>query len=124
MLIVLVGWALTDLVIEPRLRGTPIDGDPSNLPTQEPLQAKERTGLRIAFLVMLLAISAFAMTLLGDNTPWAASPNADGERLLLTAGAPLMQSIVPLNSLDSCCPASPTGLLPVPSRPIEMSSPA
>jgi len=96
VLIVLVGWALTDLVIEPRLRGTPIDGDPSNLPTQEPLQAKERTGLRIAFLVMLLAIGAFAMTVLGDNTPWAASPNADGERLLLTAAAPLMQSIVPL----------------------------
>ena len=96
VLIVLVGWALTDLVIEPRLRGTAVDGDPSNLPTQEPLRAEERKGLRIAFLVMVLAIAAFALTLMGENTPWAAAPNAEGERLLLTAGAPLMQSIVPL----------------------------
>jgi aminobenzoyl-glutamate transport protein len=91
-----VGWALTDLVIEPRLRSTPVDGDPSSLPTQEPLQAGERKGLRIAFLVMLLAIAAFALTLVGKDTPWAAAPNANGDRLLLAAGAPLMQSIVPL----------------------------
>lgn len=96
VLIVLVGWALTDLVIEPRLRGTPIDGDPSNLPTQEPLRPEERKGLRIAFGVMVLAIAAFALTLVGENTPWAAAPNAEGQRLLLAAGAPLMQSIVPL----------------------------
>ena len=96
VLIVLVGWALTDLVIEPRLRGTAVDGDPRTLPTQEPLRAEERKGLRIAFLVMVLAIAAFALTLMGENTPWAATPNAEGERLLLTAGAPLMQSIVPL----------------------------
>ena len=96
VLIILVGWALTDLVIEPRLRSTPVDGDPSSLPTQEPLQAGERKGLRIAFLVMLLAIAAFALTLVGKDTPWAAAPNANGDRLLLAAGAPLMQSIVPL----------------------------
>jgi aminobenzoyl-glutamate transport protein len=96
VLIVLVGWALTDLVIEPRLRGTPVDGDPNNLPTQEPLRSEERKGLRIAFLVMLLAIVSFTLTLVGEDTPWAAAPNADGERLLLAAGAPLMQSIVPL----------------------------
>ena len=94
--IVLLGWALTDLVIEPRLRSTVVDGDPANLPTQEPLTDAERRGLRVALLTVIAAITLFALTLMGDDTPWAAAPNADGERLLLASNAPLMQSIVPI----------------------------
>ena len=96
LLIIVLGWALTDLVIEPRLRATTVDGDPTNLPTQEPLQATERRGLRYALIVAVIAGALFALTLLPENTPWAAQPNADGERLLLVSGAPLMQSIVPI----------------------------
>jgi aminobenzoyl-glutamate transport protein len=96
LVIILIGWALTDLVIEPRLRATAIDGDPSNLPTQEPLQDSERRGLRYALIVAALAGLLFALTLLPENTPWAAAPNAEGDRLLLASGAPLMQSIVPI----------------------------
>lgn len=95
-LIVLLGWALTDLVIEPRLRGTAVDGDPANLPTQEPLKDAERRGLRAALVTIVIAIGLFAWTLLLEDTPWAALPNAAGERLLLVSGAPLMQSIVPI----------------------------
>ncbi len=94
--IVLLGWALTDLVIEPRLRSTVVDGDPANLPTQEPLTDAERRGLRVALLTVIAAVTLFALTLMGDDTPWAAAPNADGERLLLASNAPLMQSIVPI----------------------------
>jgi aminobenzoyl-glutamate transport protein len=47
VVIILLGWALTDLVIEPRLKNTAVDGDPSNLPSQEPLQNSERRGLRV-----------------------------------------------------------------------------
>ncbi|MFM8480864.1 MAG: AbgT family transporter [Gammaproteobacteria bacterium] len=95
-LIVLLGWALTDLVIEPRLRGTVVDGDPANLPTQEPLKDEERRGLRAALLTIVIALGLFALTIFREDTPWAAAPNAAGERLLLVSGAPLMQSIVPI----------------------------
>ena len=96
LLIIILGWILTDLVIEPRLRNTRVDGDPSSLPTQEPLQDKERSGLKWAFAAAFFAAALFTITLLPEETPWAAAPNADGQRLLLTSGAPLMQSIVPI----------------------------
>jgi aminobenzoyl-glutamate transport protein len=96
LLIIVLGWALTDLVIEPRLRATTVDGDPTNLPTQEPLQGAERRGLHHALIVAVIAGALFALTLLPADTPWAAQPNADGVRLLLVSGAPLMQSIVPI----------------------------
>jgi aminobenzoyl-glutamate transport protein len=87
---------LTDLVIEPRLRGTRVDGDPSALPTQDPLRPEERRGLRWALAAAALALAGFVLTLLPADSPWAAAPNAAGERLLLASGAPLMQSIVPI----------------------------
>jgi aminobenzoyl-glutamate transport protein len=96
VLIILMGWALTDLVIEPRLRGTRVDGDPSALPTQDPLRPEERRGLRWALAAAALALAGFVLTLLPADSPWAAAPNAAGERLLLASGAPLMQSIVPI----------------------------
>ncbi len=96
LLIIVLGWALTDLVIEPRLRATTVDGDPTTLPTQEPLQDMERRGLRYALIVAVIAGVLFALTLLPADSPWAAAPNADGDRLLLVSGAPLMQSIVPI----------------------------
>jgi aminobenzoyl-glutamate transport protein len=108
--IVLLGWALTDLVIEPRLRSTAIDGDPANLPTQEPLTDAERRGLRVALLTALAAGTLFALTLMGDETPWAAAPNADGERLLLVSGAPLMQSIVPIIFIGFLLPGIAYGI--------------
>jgi aminobenzoyl-glutamate transport protein len=95
VVIVLLGWALTDLVIEPRLKATVVDGDPKELPTQEPLQTAERRGLRAALATALVAGALFAWSLTGD-TPWAAAPDAEGVRKLLVSGAPLMQSIVPI----------------------------
>jgi aminobenzoyl-glutamate transport protein len=42
VLIILVGWVLTDRVIEPRLRGTPVDGDATDMPTMQALEPRER----------------------------------------------------------------------------------
>lgn len=108
--IVLLGWALTDLVIEPRLGSTAIDGDPANLPTQEPLTDAERRGLRVALFTALAAAALFALTLMGENTPWAAAANADGERLLLVSNAPLMQSIVPIIFIGFLLPGIAYGM--------------
>lgn len=108
--IVLIGWAITDLVIEPRLRSTQIDGDPANLPTQEPPSDSERRGLRVALSTTLIAAVLFALTLIGDETPWAAAPNTDGERLLLASNAPLMQSIVPIIFIGFLLPGIAYGI--------------
>ncbi|MCE7031993.1 AbgT family transporter [Lysobacter sp. GX 14042] len=98
VLVVLVGWYLTDRVIEPRLQATAVDGDASDMPTMEPLEPNERRGLWAAVGAMAVAIVLFALTLLPEGTPWAADPAtlAPGTRPLLAFTAPLMQSIVAL----------------------------
>jgi len=97
-LVVLVGWYLTDRVIEPRLTATAVDGDAGDMPTMEPLHRQERRGLVAALAAMGIAIVLFVLTLLPEGTPWAA-PVADlapGTHPLLAFTAPLMQSIVAL----------------------------
>jgi len=99
LLIILVGWALTDLVIEPRLKATAVDGDPAELPTQEPLEAHEKRGVLAAFLAMAATALLFLLTVLPETSPWrapAGTPLAEGQSNLLVSQAPLMQSIVPL----------------------------
>jgi len=96
VLIIAVGWALTDLVIEPRLKGTRVDADPAQLPSQEPLQSHECRGLWWGFLAGGTAVLLFVLSLLPADTPWASPAAADGRRALLVSAAPLMQSIVPL----------------------------
>ncbi|MCY4510185.1 MAG: AbgT family transporter, partial [Acidobacteria bacterium] len=45
LLVIGVGWYLTDRVIEPRLEATPVDGDPEQMPKMEELTADHRRGL-------------------------------------------------------------------------------
>ncbi|MEQ8206520.1 MAG: AbgT family transporter [Woeseia sp.] len=91
LLIVSLGWFLTDKVVEPRLQSTAVDGDVSDLPTMEPLADHERRGLRIAVIAMLLGIALLIATSLPAGSAWRAP---DGE--LTSGAAPLMKSIVPL----------------------------
>src|SRR5690554_5497378 len=74
LLVILVGWFLTDRVIEPRLKGTGVDGDTSEMPTMEPLEPAERRGLVASVVAMAIAIVLFVITLLLPDTPWAADP--------------------------------------------------
>jgi aminobenzoyl-glutamate transport protein len=97
-LIVLVGWALTDLLIEPRLRGTAVDGDPAALPTLEALTDRERRGVLWAAVSMAVTLGLLVATTLPDTSPWRAPPESvpAGGSALLVSAAPLMQSIVPI----------------------------
>ncbi|WP_058833773.1 AbgT family transporter [Luteimonas abyssi] len=96
-LIVLVGWFLTDRIIEPRLKGTVVDGDMSEMPTMEHLSPRERRGLVLAVGSALLLVAALVATSLPLGSPWRAPADAaSGAGELLVASAPLMQSIVPL----------------------------
>ncbi len=91
LLIILIGWFLTDKVIEPRLKHTQIDGDPTTLPSMEPLKTAERRGLRFAMLSMLITAILLMVSAYPETSAWRGT---DGS---LTHGtAPLMQSIVAL----------------------------
>ncbi len=99
LLIMLVGWFLTDRVIEPRLQATRVDGDPSALPTIDELGAAERRGLRAAIISMLVVAALFVLTLIPETSPWRAPADtvlSEGQSNLLVSTAPVMRSIVPL----------------------------
>ena len=88
-LIILVGWFLTDKVIEPRLKNTQVDGDPASLPKLDALTDAERKGLRYATLSMLISGLLLIWSASGADSAWRGT---DGT--LTSATAPLMQSIV------------------------------
>jgi len=90
-LVIGVGWFLTDRVIEPRLKGTPVDGDLAHVPVMDTLNPRERRALRWALGVMGAGILALALTSWPASSPWR-SPTGD----ITAANAPLMQSIVSL----------------------------
>jgi aminobenzoyl-glutamate transport protein len=99
LLVILVGWFLTDKIIEPRLKDTEVDGDTTDMVSMEALDANEKKGLKMAILAMFAAVVLFVLTIvLPGNTPWAADPStlAPGTNPLLAFSSPLMQSIVPL----------------------------
>ncbi|HVR43909.1 MAG TPA: AbgT family transporter [Thermoanaerobaculia bacterium] len=90
ILIIALGWYLTDRVIEPRLRGVAVDGDMDDVPRMDTLGAKERRGLIAGLAAMILGIAVLiVVSLPGD------SPMRSPEGALTAATAPLMQSIVP-----------------------------
>lgn len=91
-LVVLIGWFLTDKVIEPRLKKTAIDGDPAGLPKMDALQPNERKGLRWAGIAMLASLALLVLSVLPEGSAW----RAPDTRELTHSAAPLMQSIVAL----------------------------
>lgn len=91
VLIVAVGWYLTDRVIEPRLKDVKVDGDVADIPKLEELGPRERLGLRIALLSMLAA----GILLWLASAP-ADSPLRSPEGEVTASTAPLMRGIVSL----------------------------
>jgi aminobenzoyl-glutamate transport protein len=91
LLIVGLGWWLTDKVVEPRLRGVVVDGDEENMPVMTPVEAKEKRALLLASAAMALGFVALVLSLIPSGSPMRAP---DGE--LASFSAPAMQAIVPL----------------------------
>ena len=90
LLIIAIGWIVTDRVIEPRLRSLPVDGEVSEFATLQELGAAERRGLRAALIALALGIVALAAAAWPATSPLRAPT---GE--LTAATAPLMLAIVP-----------------------------
>lgn len=107
VVIIGIGWWLTDRVIEPRLkRGTVVDGDMTGMPAFEAPTPAERRGLTAALLTMLAGIVLLAVTAWPGSSPWRA---ANGT--LTATDAPLMKSIVALIFLLFLLPAIVYGVV-------------
>lgn len=91
IVIVALGWLITDKVVEPRLRDTPLDENLEDLPTMQALNAQERNSLRWALWSMLAGIGLLVITAWSADSAWRGPSGS-----LTELGAPLMASIVPL----------------------------
>lgn len=97
VLIVLVGWFITDRIVEPRLRATAVDGDPNEMPKMEALTENERRGMIAGLITALVGLLAVAVWASPQTSPLR-GPGPDPSLTLPTKGvnAPLMDAIVPL----------------------------
>jgi len=92
ILIVLLGWYLTDKVIEPKLNhNNKIDGELDDLPHMGDLTPTERSAFRWGSITMLIGIGLLVWAIVPADS---ALRSPDGSLSDFTA--PLMQSIVPL----------------------------
>lgn len=91
IVVVLVGWYLTDKVIEPRLKNVEIDGDPAEMPQIEEVSLQDRKAFNAGGLTMLAGIAFLIAAVWPESS---ALRNPAGE--IAAFDAPLMQSIVPI----------------------------
>ena len=91
LLIIGLGWYITDKIVEPRIMKTEIDGDAEDLPEMHDLSEGESKGLRWSLIAMVVGIGILIGTALPADSAWRA---ADGG--LTASSAPMMRSIVSL----------------------------
>ena len=92
VIITLLGWYLTDKVIEPRLnRTSPIDEDAEEAPEMNTIKPEERRGFWIATIITTVLAVLLFLTLVPEDSPFR-----DASGSLSSFSAPIMQSIVPL----------------------------
>jgi len=97
VLIIAVGWFITDRIIEPRLASTEVDGDSSAMPKMEPLAPADRRGMVAGLVAMALGVLALALACAAADSPFRSDdPRIVGMEQLTAFSAPLMRSIVPL----------------------------
>ena len=90
LLVILVGWYITDRIIEPRLADVEIDGDPDQMPAMEEVTPAEQRGMVAGLLSIVVCSFLLLLAVYPSDSPLRA---ANGS---ITQGSPLMASIVPL----------------------------
>lgn len=61
VLIVLIGWYITDRIIEPKLRNTPLDGDPAEMPKMGGVTSEERRGMFAGLFALFGCVGLFGL---------------------------------------------------------------
>jgi aminobenzoyl-glutamate transport protein len=94
LLIIGLGWFITDKIIEPRLRRNQVtvDGDPADMPKMDVMTDAERRGLRWGGIAMLLGLAVLVVLVWPESSVMRGGP----EHELTHKDAPLMKAIVPL----------------------------
>ncbi|MBM3835562.1 MAG: AbgT family transporter [Verrucomicrobia bacterium] len=90
VLIIGVGWFLTDRIIEPRLKRTQVDPG-ADLPPLDAVTAGERRGLMAGLGALAVGFLLLALAAAPETSPLRSKNGS-----LTEHGAPLMDSIVPL----------------------------
>lgn len=90
-LVVMIGWFITDKLVEPRLAHVAVDGHKDELPKMEVLKREEKRALALATLSIFAALAVLLLSAYYPSSPWR-SPAGE----LTNSAAPLMKSIVPL----------------------------
>ncbi len=106
VLMIALGWYLTDKVIEPRLKKMPVSVAEEEKPTMDPLTGKEKKAFYTATLVMILCLLGLYFWAAPASSAWR---DPDGE--ITTLAAPLMRSIVPLIFVIFLIPGVVYGLM-------------
>lgn len=107
LVIIGIGWWMTDRVIEPRLqRQLPVDAVTEDAPRMDAISPAERNALWAGLVAMALGFIALAAAALPAKSPLR-SPSGE----LAGHGAPLMEAIVPLIFLLFLLPAVVYGIV-------------
>lgn len=91
IIIVLIGWYVTEKIIEPRLTSVSVDDDAEQAPDLASFTQTESKAFRYAGWAMVAGIALLVFAVYPENS---ALRSSDGE--LTAFSAPLMKSIVPL----------------------------
>ena len=83
VVIVGLGWFLTERVVEPRLAGMAVDGDPADMPRMDAITPAEERGLRWGLLSFLAACGLLAFLAVPADS---ALRSAAREKLVLSDG--------------------------------------
>ncbi len=92
LLVIFVGWYLTDRVVEPRLRDTPFVDDAAGSESIDEVTSRQRLALLASLAVIAIGLIGLVLWCLPTDSPM----RADGSLTSVVPRAPLMGSIVPL----------------------------
>ncbi len=92
LLIIALGWFITDRIIEPRLRAnTPVDGDAEEAPDMATFEPRERKAFWAGTTALVIGLVLLGLSLVPEDSSFR-----DDAGSLNSFQAPIMQSIVPL----------------------------